>query len=132
MVLLDTNICIYAIRNRSTAVLRRLRARRPGEVAISAITMAELQFGVAKSARPEANAEALRLFVAPLEVLPFDDAAAAQVGRIRGYLEPRGIAIGAMDLLIAAHAASVPATVVTNDGADFRRVPGLEVENWAR
>ncbi len=132
MVLLDTNICIYAIRNRPTAVLRRLRATRRGEIAISAITMAELQFGVAKSARPDANAEALRVFVAPFEVLPFDDAAAAQYGRIRSYLEPRGIAIGTMDLLIAAHAASIPATVVTNDEADFRRVPGLEVENWAR
>ncbi len=132
MVLLDTNICIYAIRQRPTAVLRRLRATRRGEVAISAITMAELQFGVAKSARPDANAEALRLFVAPFDVLPFDEAAAAHYGRIRSYLEPRGIGIGTMDLLIAAHAASIPAIVVTNDEAEFRRVPGLEVENWAR
>ncbi len=132
MLLLDTNICIYAIRQRPTAVLRRLRATRRGEVAISAITMAELQFGVAKSARPDANAEALRAFVAPFEVLPFDDAAAGYYGQIRSYLEPRGIAIGTMDLLIAAHAASIPATVVTNDEAEFRRVPGLEIENWAR
>jgi tRNA(fMet)-specific endonuclease VapC len=91
-----------------------------------------LQLGVAKSARPEANTEALQLFVAPLEILPFDDAAAARYGRIRTYLETRGVPIGAMDLLIAAHAVSIPASVVTNNEAELLRVPDLEVENWAR
>ena len=132
MFLLDTNICIYAIRQRSAAVLAHLRAHGPADVGVSAITVAELQYGVAKSARPEANTEALQLFLAPLEILPFDDAAATAYGRIRADLEGRGTPIGAMDLLIAAHAVSLHAVVVTNNEDEFRRVPGIEVENWTR
>jgi tRNA(fMet)-specific endonuclease VapC len=132
MFLLDTNICIYAIRQRSAAVLAHLRARRPTDMGVSAITVAELQYGVAKSARPEANAEALQLFLASLEIFPFDDAAATEYGRIRTHLEASGTPIGAMDLLIAAHAKSLHAVVVTNNEAEFRRVPGIDVENWAQ
>lgn len=132
MHMLDTNICIYAIKKNPQRVVEHLRQRMPGEVCVSSVTVAELEYGVAKSARPEQNAEALRLFFAPLEVVSFDAAAAAQYGRLRTHLEGRGTPIGAMDLLVAAHALAMPATLVTNNESEFRRVPGLEVENWSR
>ena len=130
--LLDTDICIFAIRKRSATLLKHLRAHRASDVCVSSITVAELQYGVAKSERQAANAEALQLFLAPLAILPFDDAAAVHYGSMRAKLESKGTPIGAMDLLIAAHAASLPATVVTNNEAEFRRVPGIEVQNWSR
>ena len=132
MLLLDTNICIYAIRHRSQVVLNHLRQQNPGEVGVSAITIAELEHGVAKSVRREENAEALQMFLAPLEIFPFEDRAAVYYGRIRADLEAQGTIIGGMDLLIAAHALSLSAVVVTNNEREFRRVPGLEVVNWSK
>ena len=102
--LLDTNICIYIIRHHPPQVIDRLKSCGIGDVAISAITLAELEYGVAKSNRPEQNHEALLSFAAPLEILPFDDQAALHYGEIRTGLERSGQPIGAMDLLIAAHA----------------------------
>lgn len=128
--LLDTDTCVELIRGRNRRVLRRLRQCRIGEVGISCITLAELQYGVCKSADPERNHIALAEFCAPLEILPFDDDAANSYGRVRRALEKVGTPIGPLDTLIAAHGLSVDAVVVTNNEREFRRVDGLSIENW--
>jgi tRNA(fMet)-specific endonuclease VapC len=131
MWLLDTNICIYLIKKQPERVVQRLRSLDISTVGVSSITVAELQYGVAKSNRPEQNALALAALLAPLDVLAFDDAAAAVYGTVRAGLERAGTPIGSMDLLIAAHALALGRTVVTNNTREFSRVAGLKVENWA-
>jgi tRNA(fMet)-specific endonuclease VapC len=101
-----------------------------GDIGLSTVTLAELQYGVAKSVFPERNQEALAAFTLPLEILPFDAPAAAAYGPIRATLERQGTPIGAMDLLIAAHAVSLGVILVTNNPREFRRVSDLHVENW--
>jgi tRNA(fMet)-specific endonuclease VapC len=127
--LLDTNICVDLIRRRSAGVLERLAECDIGEVGISVITLAELEYGVEKSAKPEQNGIALREFCAPLEIRPFEETAATAYGKIRAALERAGKIIGPLDLLIAAHALAEGATVVTSNVQEFRRVKGLAVEN---
>lgn len=131
-VLLDTSVCIELIRGRGAAVLKRLRRRQIGTVAISAITLAELQYGVARSQDPATNTIALAHFCAPLEVPAFDQAAASAYGWLRASLASAGTPIGPLDTLIAAHALALRATVVTANENEFRRVAGLRVENWLR
>lgn len=131
MWLLDTNICIYLIKNKPKRVMARLRELDIASVAVSSITVAELQYGVAKSARPEQNALALAAFLAPISVEAFDDAAAAAYGGVRAELERLGTPIGSLDLLIAAQALSGGRTLVTNNAHEFNRVARLKVENWA-
>lgn len=131
MWLLDTNICIYLIKKRPQRLLARLRETDIDRVSVSAITVAELQYGVAKSARPEQNALALGALLAPLRVEPFDDAAATVYGAVRAGLERAGTPIGSLDLLIAAHALALDRALVTNNAREFERVAGLRVENWA-
>ena len=131
MWLLDTNICIYLIKRQPERVLQRLRALDISTVGVSSITVAELQYGVAKSSRPEPNALALAALLAPLDVLAFDDGAAAVYGVVRAELERVGTPIGSMDLLIAAQALALGRTVVSNNTREFSRVTGLKVENWA-
>lgn len=128
--LLDTNICIYIIKQHSKQVIEHLTKLSVGEVAISSITLAELEHGAAKSSRPEQNREALLAFVSPFEIVPFDDNASLHYGQIRAELESSGRVIGAMDMLIAAHARSLSLTLVTNNVREFERVPGLDIENW--
>ncbi len=128
--LLDTNICIYAIKKKPAKVLERLTSLDPEEVGVSSITVAELEYGVEKSRNPQKNREALINFLAPLTVLPFDDKAASHYGDIRAHLEKKGTPIGCMDLLIAAHARSLSLILVTNNEMEFSRVPGLLIENW--
>ena len=129
-VMLDTNICIYVIKRRPESMLQRFRFFPVGDIGISAITLAELEYGVAKSAQPKKNREALEAFISALEVAPFDRHATEAYGKIKATLEKRGRPIGAMDLLIAAHALSLGLRLVTNNEREFRRVPGLRVENW--
>ena len=131
MFLLDTNICIYLIKQKPEQVLCRLRAVDIGRVAVSAITVAELQYGVAKSARVEQNTLALGAFLAPLTVLEFGDEAVLQYGVVRAGLERLGTLVGGMDMLIAAHAMVLDAMLVTNNTREFARISGLKVENWA-
>ncbi len=130
--LLDTSICIELIRGRAPAVLARLRRRKIGTIGISAITLAELRYGVAKSSDPARNTVALAHFCAPLEICPFDHEAASAYGEIRAGLERAGTPIGPLDTLIAAHALTLDVAVVTNHEREFRRVPGLRVENWMK
>lgn len=127
---MDTNICIEVIRSRGARIVSRLRRCEIGEVGISSITLAELAHGVEKSANPDRNRIALQEFCAPLQIAPFDDLAALAYGRVRDYLERRGKIIGPMDLLIAAHAFALDATLITNNLREFQRVPKLIVENW--
>jgi tRNA(fMet)-specific endonuclease VapC len=127
--LLDTNTCIYIINRRPASVFERFAGLHIGEVAISSITGAELVFGAAKSGSPR-NQQALDKFLAPLDVLPFDEAAMRRYGALRSELERRGTPIGALDMLIAAHALALRTTLVSNNLREFRRVTGLSVENW--
>ncbi len=131
MWLIDTNICIYLIKRKPDRVLQRLRALDISTVGVSSITVAELQYGVAKSTRPEQNALGLAALLAPLDVLAFDDGAAAAYGAVRAELERAGTPIGSMDLLIAAHALALGRTVVTNNTREFSRVAGLKAEDWS-
>ena len=128
--LLDTNICIYLIKRKPQKVLDRLRATKISEVAISSVTLAELEYGVAKSSRPQENGDALAAFIAPLEILHFDETAATCYGTLRANLERQGRPIGSLDMLIAAHALSLGCTLVTNNEREFSRVSGLRIENW--
>lgn len=129
--MMDTNVCIDLIRQRSALVLKHLECAMPGDVCVSAITLSELEYGVAKSAAPERNRLALAEFMTPVVVLPYNDAVAPVYGRIRAYLESKGIGIGALDTLIAAHALTANLVLVTGNEREFRRVPGLHVVNWA-
>lgn len=129
MFMLDTNICIYLINQRDEALRERFEAN-PREICISSITYAELCYGVAHSARTTQNARELEAFRIDLDILPFDQDAGRHYGETRHALAKRGRPIGANDLLIAAHARSAAATLVTNNAGEFGRVPGLQVENW--
>jgi tRNA(fMet)-specific endonuclease VapC len=129
-ILLDTDICIYAINHKRPGILSRVRDYRIGEVGISSITYAELRFGVENSAKVEENLDRLERFLLPLEIVPFDAEAGRHYGRLRSELKRRGCPIGSNDLLIAAHALALGAALVTNNIREFARVSGLRVEKW--
>ena len=129
MILLDTNICIYIINAKPVDVLERFRQYRMGEVGLCSVVAAELAFGVAKSGSLR-NRQALEMFLAPLTILPFDQQASWVYGDLRADLQKRGTPIGSLDTLIAAHALSQQATLVTNNTREFAMVPGLRLENW--
>lgn len=128
--MLDTNIIAYAKNKRPASVLEHLTSQDPSDVCISSITMAELEYGVFRSSKPEQNRMALMAFLSGIQVLSFDSAAAREYGAIRFMLAKSGTPIGANDLLIAAHAKSLGLTLVTNNTREFDRVDGLCVENW--
>jgi len=127
--LLDTNIVIHVIKRRPPAV-REVFNRQHGRMAISAITLAELVHGAEKSQFSARNLDVVEDFFSRLTVLPYIPEAAYHYGGIRAELERQGKPIGVNDLHIAAHARSVGLTLVTNNLAEFERVPGLLVENW--
>lgn len=129
-VMLDTNICIYLIKQQPPTVLERFLSHPVGAIGVSSITVAELAFGVNKSRHMAKNRLALEQFLAPLNLASFDHDAALSYGRLRARLETIGSPIGSMDLLIAAHALSLGVRLVTNNLREFRRVPGLRLENW--
>ena len=130
MYLLDTNICVYIIRRRPDAVYRRLSGAAGRTVAISVVTAFELEIGALR-AQGRHYSEAVRLFIAEFPVLPLEDSARAYYGQLRTVLERRGETIGAHDMLIAAHALALEATLVTNNEREFKRIKGLRIENWA-
>jgi tRNA(fMet)-specific endonuclease VapC len=130
--LLDTNICIYLIKQRPPQVLDRFAALSFGDVGVSSITVTELQYGVRKSQYPERNRQALEQFLIPLIIADFDHDAAVAYGIIRAALERRSTPIGALDALIAAHARSLDVTLVTHNVREFARVPDLKIVNWAQ
>jgi len=129
--MLDTNICIYIIKKKPINVFQTFQSLKVGDVCISSITCAELQYGVYKSQHQERNQIALFNFLAPIEILSFSDKAASFYGKIRFNLEKRGQIIGPYDLLIAAHAVSENLILITNNTDEFSRIPNLQLENWA-
>jgi len=128
--MLDTDICIYIIKRKPASVLKRLESLRPGRLAMSAITFAELINGAKKSQHVEANLAKLNALGELVDIRPFDKQAAVCYGDVRSDLEKRGETIGSNDLLIAAHALSLGWTLVTNNEREFSRVKGLKMENW--
>lgn len=128
--LFDTNICIYIIKGKSAALLEKLSGFPLDDIAVSSITIAELQFGVSKSLFPEKNLAALQKFLTPFSIVDFDYPAAVEYGKIRANLERKGTPIGPMDMLIAACAKSRGLTLVSNNTKEFLRIEGLNVENW--
>jgi tRNA(fMet)-specific endonuclease VapC len=127
--MLDTNICIYAIKHRPPEVLVALRRHEADGLGLSSITVAELFFGAAKSGS-QRNLSALRQFLEPLEVADFDRAAAMAYGPLRATLEAAGTPIGPLDTQIAAHALALGVTLVSHNAREFARVPGLRLANW--
>jgi tRNA(fMet)-specific endonuclease VapC len=128
--LLDTNICIYIINRKPPSVIKAIQKKHPDDVAISTITLAEHEYGAARSGMPDRNRIALLQFLFPFQLLDFDQLAAVHYGLIRASLETLGKPIGPMDMLIAAQAKSRDLILVTNNEKELRRVEGLRVENW--
>lgn len=130
--LLDTNICIYLIKNNPPEVRERFAAYAPGEIGITSVSVAELYYGVEKSASREKNARALEALLLPLEIVSFDMTAAQIYGNIRAILEKKGTPVGGMDMLIAAVALAKNCTLITHNLREFERIDGLRCESWAQ
>lgn len=128
--MLDTDTCIGLIRRRPPGLVKKLTEAGVGNLSISVFTAGELQYGVEKSVQKDRNAQALSEFLLAFEILPLEESTAAAYGHVRAVLERRGTPIGSLDLWIAAHALSAHRTLVTHNTREFRRVPGLEVEDW--
>lgn len=127
--MLDTDICIYAMRDRSS-ILRTRFTDNSGTMALSTVSLFELAYGAEKSLRIKDNMAALENFAARLELLAFDTAAACHAGQVRAELERKGTPIGAYDLMIAGHARASGLILVTNNTREFERVDGLRIEQW--
>jgi tRNA(fMet)-specific endonuclease VapC len=130
--LLDSNICIYIIKKDPPSVFEKFKTIPPHQIFISSISVAELQFGVAKSKYEEKNGQTLREFLSSFEIIDFGTMAAIEYGVIRNSLEKKGTPIGPLDTLIAAVAKSLDFTLVTNNEREFSRVDGLKIENWLK
>ena len=130
--LLDTNTCIFIINHKPESVRQKMQSIPIGHIAVSSVTVSELDYGVAKSVAQKRNQAALNKFLIPLEVLAYDEAAARHYGAMRAQLEKKGTPIGSMDMMIAAHALSLRLTVITNNVREFKRVQGLKVADWTK
>ncbi len=128
--MLDTNICIYIIKKRPVQVIQKLQTMDIEQISISSITLSELEYGVSKSSNPDKNKLALAQFLAPVEIMDYNDLAAQHYGQIRASLENKGTPIGALDTFIAAHAKSLNYVLVSNNTREFERVDGLKIVNW--
>ena len=128
--LLDTNICVFVIRQKLPQILNRFAQFQPDELGISTVTLAELRYGADKSSNPSKNHLALDAFLAPLAIIDFDAQAADWYGKVRADLEVRGCPIGPLDTMIAAQALRCGVPLVTNNTGEFSRVTGLTVEDW--
>lgn len=128
--LIDTNICIYLIKEKPRSVAERFRELNIEDVVISEITVSELLFGIAKSQYKRKNQERLTHFLRPLTILPYKEPASQAYAELRADLERRGQVIGALDMLIAGQAIAEDLTVVTNNTKAFQRINGLKLENW--
>jgi tRNA(fMet)-specific endonuclease VapC len=129
--MLDTNICIYLIKQKPPKVLKHFKSHAVGDIGISSITLAELRYGVSKSQHVEKNRQALDEFILPLEIEDFNEKAAAAYGTVRADLEKAGKPIGSMDMLIGAHALALGATLVTNNTKELKQIKDLKVVDWS-
>jgi tRNA(fMet)-specific endonuclease VapC len=127
--MLDTNICIYTIKNRPSQV-RDAFIRHQDQMSVSTVTAMELIYGAEKSVVPEKNLGVIEGFLARLAVVDFDLHAAEHTGQLRAELKKLGKPIGPYDQMIAGHARSLGLILVTNNEREFERVPGLRTENW--
>lgn len=130
MYLLDTNICIYLIKKQPIQVVKRIKSIKPYQILLSAITLAELEYGAFKSSQTQKNRTNLLNFVSGFQILAFDDRDAEYYGYLRAHLEKLGKMIGPYDLQIAAQALQRNITLVSNNTKEFQRVPGIKLENW--
>ena len=130
MYLLDTNICIYIINHRPESVEQHLKSLKRSAVHLSTVSLAEMEYGAAKSSYPETSRRALHMFASAFDVLAFDDEDAEMYGIIRWNLENKGCPIGPYDMQIAAQALSKDLILVTNNVKEFERIPHLKIENW--
>src|SRR3990167_602460 len=128
--MLDTNICIYLRKHSPENIIKKFKTMSAEDIVISSIVLTELAFGVYNSAHPEKNLDTLKKLVSPLSVLAYDESAAYCCGEIRAHLKKNGTPIGPMDILIAAHALSVNAILITNNTKEFSRIKNLRLENW--
>jgi tRNA(fMet)-specific endonuclease VapC len=128
--MLDTNICIYIIKQKPETVLQRLKKNKKKGLFISTITLSELEFGIENSEYKERNRIALMEFLTIINIKHFDENAAKEYGIVKKELKNKKCLIGSMDMLIAAHAKSLDMVLVTNNTKEFVRVNGLKVENW--
>lgn len=129
--MLDTNICIYIIKNKPKTVREKLQEHEVGDIVLSSITVSELYYGAYKSRHVEKNLLALEHFLRPFDILEYDMQSSVEYGKIRAALEKKGQVIGGMDMMIAAHAKSEDTVLVTNNTKEFERVENLRLENWA-
>ena len=130
--LLDTNICIYIINEHPSSILDTLCSKRPNEISISSITIAELHYGAERSQNTHQNRIAILEFLLPFSLLDFDQRAASCYGKIREKLESKGTPVGPMDLLLASQATAYNLIFVTNNIKEFKRIDNLRLENWLR
>ena len=130
--LLDTNICVFVIRQKPPQVTNRFRQYLADDLAISTVTPAELRFGADKSSDSIKNHSALDSFLAPIAIFDFDGESAERYGMVRADLENRGLPIGPLDTMIAAHALRLHIPLVTNNTKEFSRVLGLKLEDWTQ
>ncbi len=128
--MLDTNVCIAIMKKAPPQIRNRLKGLRADDVGVSSIVAAELWYGIAQSQRTKHNQEALKDFLRYVTVTDWPADAAPAYGKIRSHLRKKGTPIGAMDLLIAAHALAVDTVLVTNNVSEFKRVPKLKIEKW--
>lgn len=132
MYLLDTSICIYLMKKKHPGLQAKVEQEKLFNLALSSITIAELEFGVAKSLYPQQNRELLYGFLSPFEIIPFSELDAENFGSIRAYLQKRGTPIGPYDFQIAAQCVSRDLCLVTNNTKEFERVPKLRIEDWTQ
>ncbi len=130
MFLLDTSICIYLMKNRYPALSAKVMSIAPAELAVSAVTVYELEYGAAKSRWSERTRQNLRIFLSAFQILPFTEEDALFAGNIRAALEAAGTPIGAYDVQIGAQGAARGLTVVTHNTGEFSRIPGIRLEDW--
>lgn len=130
MYLLDSSICIYIINNRPRQVVERIKTLKVRQVKLSAISLAELEYGASKSRARDRNRQALIDFATPFDIIEFNDGDAEIFGILRADLERRGSVIGPYDMQIAAQAITRNLVLVTNNVAEFARIPNLKIENW--
>lgn len=131
MYLLDTNICIFAIKRKPAKVLELIKKRSEEGIYISSLTVAELEFGVQNSSKKEQNRIALLKFLSIFKILNFDDADAIDYGRLKVDLRKKGELIGPIDMLLAAQALNKEIIFVTNNVKEFKKVDGLRIEDWS-
>lgn len=128
--MLDTNICIYIIKNKPKSVREKFSTFEVGDLCISSITVSELMYGAYKSQHTKRNLQAIEAFLLPFEIVDYDYEASKYYGMIRANLEAKGKIIGSLDMLIAGHAMALGTTLVTNNMKEFKRVEGLKLDNW--